>query len=296
MQNINNDNNTDNNNNNISSNKSNYFLEDYSSLPPTYYEDRRCSMCQKIGFVIETEIYYNQGRNMRMAYLCCSDFLHNNNSKSTDDNYLCCYDNYMQDLGLDGHIIVAGCNGWYAQAYHTIRSIYISCLRREKIRIENQQQEQEQPEQQQQKKEANQSFSYLSTLTNKLRQMRNAKRSYSKSDTNSSGSSNRRRITTAEDNNNMTEEVVEGGGMPLENAVIEAYRLSSVVRSYLNAVEKQNKSKNSLLTEGDITSLRNPRLWPIVWRMLYNEPLLETVDKDNLVFRWKRPTVDQFCL
>jgi hypothetical protein len=86
--------------------------------------------------------------------------------------------------------------------------------------------------------------------------------------------------------------------MSLENAVREAYSLSSVVRSYLNAVEKQeqNKSKNLLLTEGDITSLRNPRLWPIVWRMLYNEPLLETVDKDNLVFRWKRPTVDQFCL
>jgi len=326
-----------------------------SSSAPIYRHDERCTFCQEIKpLLIEENVFYNQGRNKRIAYLCCSDSFHRNT-----DGYLSCYDNYMQDLGLDGHLIVAGCNGWYAQAYHTIRSIYISCPifpnitimmmegkeeeegrggeerrgeeenaqqeEREKIRVKNRQELQQQQRlklqeeltekrqvgggeerkhsRQWPQKKANQSFSCLSALTNKLRQMSKSK-SYSKSNSNSNSRTNNNNKNESHpdyyyyyDNGKIIHRQGQeskdycrnnkGGGMPVEDAVRVAYRISPIVRNYLNAVEK-HKSKNPLLKEGDITSLKNPRLHSIVWNMLYNEPLLETVDKENLVFRWNK--------
>ena len=68
--------------------------------------------------------------------------------------------------------------------------------------------------------------------------------------------------------------------MALEDAVKIAYRISPIVRKYLDAFDK------SKLPNRDPTSLYNARLHNIVWKMLYNEPLLLTVDKDRLIFRW----------
>jgi hypothetical protein len=68
--------------------------------------------------------------------------------------------------------------------------------------------------------------------------------------------------------------------MALEDTVKIAYRISPIVRKYLDAFDK------SKLPNRDPISLYNARLHSIVWRMLYNEPLLLTVDKDRLIFRW----------
>ena len=77
-------------------------------------------MCQKVQpLLVEEEIYYNQGRNKRLAYLCCSDFHHKNKDP--------CHDIYMRDSGLGEHLLLSGPDGWYEQTYHTIRSIFISC-------------------------------------------------------------------------------------------------------------------------------------------------------------------------
>ena len=69
-------------------------------------------------------------------------------------------------------------------------------------------------------------------------------------------------------------------GMKVESAVNIAYTISSTVRNYLNAIDRSKVP--------DPTSIENPRLWPIIWNMLYNDPLLETLDKQQLIFRWNR--------
>ena len=65
-------------------------------------------------------------------------------------------------------------------------------------------------------------------------------------------------------------------------AVRRAYKISLAVRKYLNAVDKTK------IPIWDIASEKNPRLWPIIWRMLYNEPLLVSVDKGRLIFEWSQ--------
>ena len=70
-------------------------------LLPTYQENKICNMCRQVQpLLVEEEVYYNQGRNKRVAYLCCSDLLRKNKNP--------CYDIYMEDLGLAGHPILGG--------------------------------------------------------------------------------------------------------------------------------------------------------------------------------------------
>ena len=68
--------------------------------------------------------------------------------------------------------------------------------------------------------------------------------------------------------------------MVFEDPVKIAYKISPTVRQYLNAVDKSKVP--------DPTSISNPRLWPIVWTMLYKDKLLVTVDKDKLIFKWSQ--------
>ena len=131
-----NNNSANNNNTDSNSSNSNHYLKDYQSSSssvassssqsqlsprsPTYRENDRCTFCQEIKpFLIEEEVYYNQGRNKRIAYLCCSEFFHKNDNP--------CHETYLRDLGFDGSLIVAGCNGSLQQSYAIIRSVYISC-------------------------------------------------------------------------------------------------------------------------------------------------------------------------
>ena len=82
--------------------------------------------------------------------------------------------------------------------------------------------------------------------------------------------------------NNNKRKLISGGvgNMAFEDAVMIAYKISPTVREYLNAVDK-SKVPNP-------TSINNPRLWPIIRTMLYNDKLLVTVDKDKLIFKWSQ--------
>jgi hypothetical protein len=60
-----------------------------------------------------------------------------------------------------------------------------------------------------------------------------------------------------------------------------AYSISEPVWRYLNAVNKEKVS--------EVCSLHNPKVWPIVWQLMYAEPLIEVVSsEDPLAFRWKK--------
>jgi hypothetical protein len=73
-------------------------------------------------------------------------------------------------------------------------------------------------------------------------------------------------------------------GLDLITAVRIAYHLDQNVRDYLNAVEREKIPEG-----GEIVSMDNPRLWPIVWQLMHAEPLVEVVsDEDPLVLRWKK--------
>jgi hypothetical protein len=83
-----------------------------------WLKKEKCTFCQEIREINEVEVYYNQGRNKRIIFLCCTDMLR----KNADP----CYDRYMDDLGIARHLIVAGHNGTYDRAYNTILSFFIS--------------------------------------------------------------------------------------------------------------------------------------------------------------------------
>ena len=62
MQQYNNNNNDDNNNTNTN------IRNILDTLLPDYQENKICTMCQKVQpLLVEEEIYYNQGRNKRLA-------------------------------------------------------------------------------------------------------------------------------------------------------------------------------------------------------------------------------------
>jgi hypothetical protein len=70
-----------------------------------------------------------------------------------------------------------------------------------------------------------------------------------------------------------------GKNMKLTDVVKIAYSISEPVRRYLNGVNREKIS--------DVCSLDSPKVWPIVWQLMYAEPLVEVVsDEDPLVFRW----------
>ena len=65
-----------------------------------------------------------------------------------------------------------------------------------------------------------------------------------------------------------------------DTAVHVAYTLSLTVRQYLNSVDKKKVP--------DVLDIkRNPRLWPIRYRLL-SDPLLIKVQDEPLTFRWSR--------
>jgi|SRR5215217_1599643 len=71
-----------------------------------------------------------------------------------------------------------------------------------------------------------------------------------------------------------------GKNMRLTTVLKIAYSISEPVRCYLNAVNKEKIS--------DVCSLHNPKVWPIVWQLMYAEPLVEVVSsEDPLILRWK---------
>jgi hypothetical protein len=262
---------TEYNNNDITRN----ILDD---LLPTYQENKVCNICQKVQpLLVEEEIYYNQGRNKRVAYLCCSDFLRKNKNP--------CYDIYMEDLGLAGHPIVGGPGGWYEQTYHTIRGVFISCpiypmatimmMDEEKGRKliivddnhnNNNKEKRRKNNQQQQQPNSFSSSSFFSSIIEKLK---------------GRGKGRKRNKKGNKNNKNNNYDNSSSTGLKVESAVEIAYKLSPVVRQYLNAIDKTKVPLG-------VTSISNPRLHSIIWTMLYNEPLLEVVDKENLIFRWNR--------
>jgi hypothetical protein len=68
--------------------------------------------------------------------------------------------------------------------------------------------------------------------------------------------------------------------MKLETVLKIAYSISEPVRHYLNGVNREKIS--------DVCSLDSPKVWPIVWHLMYAEPLVEVVSsEDPLVLRWK---------
>jgi hypothetical protein len=76
---------------------------------------------------------------------------------------------------------------------------------------------------------------------------------------------------------------LSGGGKNIEltNALKIAYNTSEPVRCYLNGVNREKIS--------NVCSLHNPKVWPIVWQLMYAEPLVEVVSsEDPLAFRWKK--------
>ena len=72
----------------------------------------------------------------------------------------------------------------------------------------------------------------------------------------------------------------DGKHIELTNALKIAYNTSKPVRCYLNGVNREKIS--------DVCSLENPKVWPIVWHLMYAEPLIEVVSDDPLVLHWRK--------
>jgi hypothetical protein len=67
--------------------------------------------------------------------------------------------------------------------------------------------------------------------------------------------------------------------MKLTNVLKIAYSISEPVRRYLNGVNREKISY--------VCNLDSPKVWPIVWQLMYAEPLVEVVSADDpLVLRW----------
>jgi hypothetical protein len=81
-------------------------------------EQKTCDFCSsKTNLTREVELYYNAGRNRKIANLCY-DIVKYNESSPVSDN---CYNKYYSDLGFN--LIVVG---WYEAAYATVLSMFIS--------------------------------------------------------------------------------------------------------------------------------------------------------------------------
>jgi hypothetical protein len=139
--------------------------------------------------------------------------------------------------------------------------------KRRRRKNNQQQQQQSQPEQPEQSNFSS-SLSFPSSITRKLRVRVRGK---GKKNNNSNKSNN--------DNNNGNDNNGNGGDMKFESAVEIAYKLSPVVRQYLNAIDRTKVPLG-------VKSIYNPRLWPIIWTMLYQDKLLEVIDKQQLIFKW----------
>jgi hypothetical protein len=209
----------------------------------------------------------------------------------------------MEDLGLAGHPIIGGPGGWYEQTYHTIRSLFISCpifpmatimmMEEEKGKLiiddnhnnnnnnkEKRRKNNQQQQEQQQQQQPNSSSSYFfSSIIEKLKGRGKGRRKKNKN-------KNKKGNNNDNNKNNNYDSSSTSIGLKVESAVEIAYKLSPVVRQYLNAVDK------SKVPLSDITSIRNPRLHPIVWQFIHVEPLIELVSNNPLTFRWKKKNDD----
>ena len=82
-------------------------------------EAKKCDFCSKTtNLTRETEVYYNAGRNRKIANLCYDIYRYNESSPVSDN----CYNKYYSDMGFN--LIVVG---WYEVAYATVLSMFISC-------------------------------------------------------------------------------------------------------------------------------------------------------------------------
>ena len=199
----NNKDNNDNSNNNTTTTTTTTFYNPLDHILPTYKEYHKCTFCQEIKpLLVEQTIYYNQGRNKRIAYLCCTDLLRKNREP--------CYDAYLTDLGFANHIIIADSydskeggqgGGWLSQTYRIIRSFFISCP-----------------------------CPYYSPIL------------WDKGSNNNNSNDKRKKMISAGG----------VGNMAFEDAVKLAYRISPIVRNYLNAIDKKKVP--------DPTDIKNPRL------------------------------------